>query len=44
MKRAIRELKFMRYFKGHKNIVNLLDLEIVFDKGYDGLWLLPRDG
>lgn len=38
MKRAIRELKFMRYFKGHKNIVNLLDLEIVFDKGYDGLY------
>lgn len=38
LKRAIRELKFMRYFKGHKNIVNLLDLEIVFDKAYDGLY------
>ena len=38
LKRAIRELKFMRYFKGHKNVVNLLDLEIVYDKGYDGLY------
>lgn len=38
LKRAIRELKFMRYFKGHKNVVNLLDLEIICTKGYDGLY------
>lgn len=38
LKRAIRELKFMIFFKGHKNIVNLLDLEIVSDKPYDGLY------
>ncbi|XBW38175.1 hypothetical protein QEN19_003770 [Hanseniaspora menglaensis] len=38
LKRAIRELKFMNYFKGHKNIINLLDLEIVFDKEYEGLY------
>lgn len=38
LKRAIREIKFMNYFRGHKNIVNLLDLEIVLDKPYDGLY------
>lgn len=38
LKRAIRELKFMNYFKGHKNIINLLDLDIVSEKPYDGLY------
>ncbi|SSD59797.1 related to Sporulation-specific mitogen-activated protein kinase SMK1 [Saccharomycodes ludwigii] len=38
LKRAIRELKFMRYFKGHKNIINLIDLEIVTVMPYDGLY------
>lgn len=38
LKRAIRELKFMTFFKGHKNIVNLIDLEIVSEKPYDGLY------
>lgn len=38
LKRAIRELKFMIFFKGHKNIVSLLDLEIVSEKPYDGLY------
>ncbi|AMD18744.1 HBL158Wp [Eremothecium sinecaudum] len=38
LKRAIRELKFMHYFKGHKNIVSLINLEIVNEKPYDGLY------
>lgn len=38
LKRAIREIKFMNYFKGHKHIVNLIDIEIVQDKPYDGLY------
>lgn len=38
LKRAIRELKFMNFFKGHKNIVNLIDLEIVTSSPYDGLY------
>lgn len=38
LKRAIRELKFMNYFKGHKNIVSLVDLEFVSEKPYDGLY------
>lgn len=38
LKRAIRELKFMNFFKGHKNIVNLIDLEIVSSSPYDGLY------
>lgn len=38
LKRAIRELKFMSYFKGHKNIVSLIDLEFVPEKPYDGLY------
>lgn len=38
LKRAIRELKFMKYFKGHKNIVSLINLDIVFEKPYDGLY------
>ena len=38
VKRAIRELKFMRFFKGHKNIIGLVDLELVTEKPYDGLY------
>ncbi|ODQ81949.1 hypothetical protein BABINDRAFT_32129 [Babjeviella inositovora NRRL Y-12698] len=38
LKRAIRELKLMRHFKGHKNIINLVDLDIIYIKPYDGLY------
>ena len=38
LKRAIRELKLMNFFKGHKNIVSLIDLELIFDKPYEGLY------
>lgn len=38
LKRAIRELKLMAYFKGHKNIINLLDLDLVYIRPYDGLY------
>ncbi|VEU23631.1 DEKNAAC104911 [Brettanomyces naardenensis] len=38
LKRAIRELKLMAFFKGHKNIINLVDLDIVYIKPYDGLY------
>ncbi|KAG0661489.1 mitogen-activated protein kinase smk1 [Maudiozyma exigua] len=38
LKRAIRELKFMKFFQGHKNIVNLIDVELILEKPYDGLY------
>ncbi|AQZ10476.1 SMK1 (YPR054W) [Zygosaccharomyces parabailii] len=38
LKRAIRELKFMSYFKGHKNIVSLINLEVVTKRPYDGVY------
>lgn len=38
MKRALRELKLMDFFKGHKNIVGLVDLDVVNLKPYDGLY------
>ncbi|QPG73075.1 hypothetical protein FOA43_000380 [Brettanomyces nanus] len=38
LKRAIRELKLMAFFKGHRNIINLIDLDIVYIKPYDGLY------
>jgi mitogen-activated protein kinase len=38
LKRAVRELKLMKFFKGHKNIVNLLDLDIIYTIPYDGLY------
>lgn len=38
LKRAIRELKLMEFFKGHKNIIGLVDLDIVYMKPYDGLY------
>ena len=38
LKRAIRELKLMAFFKGHKNIINLVDLDLVYKKPYDGLY------
>ncbi|EER33252.1 sporulation-specific mitogen-activated protein kinase SMK1 [Candida tropicalis MYA-3404] len=36
--RAIRELKFMMFFRGHKNIATLLDLDVVYVKPYEGLY------
>lgn len=38
LKRACRELKLMRYFKGHKNIINLIDADMVMVTPYDGLY------
>lgn len=38
LKRAIRELKFMFYFQGHQNIVNFINVEIIFNRPYDGLY------
>lgn len=38
LKRALRELKLMAFFRGHKNIVNLIDLDLVYQKPYDGLY------
>ncbi|KAK6456717.1 kinase-like domain-containing protein [Scheffersomyces xylosifermentans] len=38
LKRAVRELKFMRHFKGHRNIVNLIDLDIIYVKPFEGLY------
>ncbi|CAK7901848.1 sporulation-specific mitogen-activated protein kinase Smk1p [[Candida] anglica] len=38
LNRAVRELKLMRYFRGHKNIVNLIDLDIVYIEPYEGLY------
>lgn len=38
LKRAVRELKLMRFFKGQRNIVNLIDLDIVYCCPYDGLY------
>lgn len=38
LKRAVRELKLMRFFKGHRNIINLIDLDIVYSAPYDGLY------
>lgn len=42
LKRAVRELKLMRHFKGHKNIVNLIDLDIVHEKPFDGLYCIQE--
>ncbi|GMM34678.1 mitogen-activated protein kinase [Saccharomycopsis crataegensis] len=38
LKRAVRELRLMRHFKGHKNIVSLIDIDIVYIKPFDGLY------
>ncbi|CAN6598871.1 mitogen-activated protein kinase Slt2p/MPK1 [Trichomonascus vanleenenianus] len=38
VKRAFRELRLMRHFRGHKNIVSLLDLDMISTKPYDGLY------
>ncbi|CCH44111.1 Mitogen-activated protein kinase hog1 [Wickerhamomyces ciferrii] len=38
LKRAVRELKLMKFFRGHKNIINLFDVELVFERPYDGLY------
>ncbi|AOA63642.1 Middle sporulation-specific mitogen-activated protein kinase [Komagataella phaffii CBS 7435] len=38
LRRAIRELKLMKFFRGHRNIINLVNLDIVYIKPYDGLY------
>ncbi|CCF58312.1 hypothetical protein KAFR_0E01580 [Kazachstania africana CBS 2517] len=40
-KRSLRELKLLRHFRGHKNIVYLFDSDIVFnhDNSFNGLYL-----
>lgn len=38
LKRALREVKLMAFFKGHKNIVNLIDMDLVYQEPYDGLY------
>ncbi|KAK6462315.1 kinase-like domain-containing protein [Scheffersomyces coipomensis] len=38
LKRALRELKFMRHFKGHRNIVGLIDIDINYVPPYEGLY------
>ncbi|EGV64593.1 serine/threonine protein kinase [Yamadazyma tenuis] len=38
MKRAIRELKLMIHFRGHPNIISLVDLDVVYNQPYDGLY------
>ncbi|ODV86284.1 hypothetical protein CANARDRAFT_6773 [[Candida] arabinofermentans NRRL YB-2248] len=42
LKRAIRELKLLAFFKGHKNIINLIDLDLVYLKPYDGLYCIQE--
>jgi mitogen-activated protein kinase len=42
LKRAIRELKLMEFFKGHKNIIGLIDIDIVYIKPYDGLYCIQE--
>lgn len=38
LKRAVRELQLMRHFKGHRNIISLVDLDLVYSRPYDGLY------
>lgn len=38
LKRTLRELKLMRFFRGHRNIINLLDLDMITIKPYEGLY------
>lgn len=38
IRRTLRELRLMRHFRGHKNIVSLLDLDIVTSTPYAGLY------
>lgn len=38
VRRAFRELRLMRHFRGHKNIISLLDLDMIATKPYDGLY------
>ncbi|CCE86510.1 Piso0_005005 [Millerozyma farinosa CBS 7064] len=42
LKRAVRELKLMKHFKGHRNIVNLIDLDIVYITPYEGLYCVQE--
>lgn len=38
MKRAIREIKLMKHFNGHKNIISLIDLDLVHSEPFEGLY------
>ncbi|OBA19136.1 hypothetical protein METBIDRAFT_13450 [Metschnikowia bicuspidata var. bicuspidata NRRL YB-4993] len=38
LKRAIRELKLMRFFRGHRNIVSLVDVYFITLSPYEGLY------
>lgn len=38
LKRSLRELKFMDWFKGHKNIVNLINVELILNDSFEGLY------
>lgn len=38
LKRAIREIKFLTFFSGHRNIVGIYDLELLEEKPFDGLY------
>ncbi|ODV77479.1 kinase-like protein [Suhomyces tanzawaensis NRRL Y-17324] len=42
LKRAVRELKLMRHFRGHGNIASLLDADIIHMKPYDGLYCIQE--
>lgn len=38
LKRSLRELKFMSWFNGHKNIINLINVELILGDGFEGLY------
>ncbi|KAL1924706.1 uncharacterized protein VTP21DRAFT_4360 [Calcarisporiella thermophila] len=38
-KRALREIKLLQHFSGHKNIINLIDMEIIDYKRYNEIYL-----
>jgi len=41
-KRALRELKLLRHFHGHENIISILDMEIDTAKQYDEIYLVQE--
>lgn len=40
--RAVRELKLLHHFRGHPNVVSLLDADLVYLKPYDGLYCVQE--
>ncbi|GMM30984.1 mitogen-activated protein kinase [Martiniozyma asiatica (nom. inval.)] len=38
LKRALREVKLMIFFRGHKNIISLIDIDLSYKKPYEGLY------